>query len=82
VWQAALHGITTFDDAVDLASIRVPTLLLAGDRDPYFPLAEQEQIRAAIRGAQLKVYAATGHNPHWKHPHLVAADLEAFIRAS
>jgi pimeloyl-ACP methyl ester carboxylesterase len=81
VWHAALKGVVDIDDSADLARISAATLLMAGELDPYFPLEEQEQLTARIPGARLRIYANTGHNPHWEHPEQVAGDLEAFLDA-
>lgn len=80
VWQAAIDGVNQFDDRADLGQITAPTLLLWGEHDAYFSLAEQVRLAAAIRGARLVVYPETGHTPHWEHPEQVALDIAAFIR--
>jgi pimeloyl-ACP methyl ester carboxylesterase len=80
VWQAVIDGVNRFDDRADLGRISAPTLLLWGEQDAYFSLAEQERLAAAIHGARLVTYPETGHSPHWEHPEQVALDIAAFIR--
>jgi pimeloyl-ACP methyl ester carboxylesterase len=80
LWRATLQGLLAFDDAGDLGRIVAPTLLLWGEHDALFPREDQDRLAAAIHGAQLKVYAETGHCPNWEIPAQVAADLDAFIQ--
>ncbi|HEY8549125.1 MAG TPA: alpha/beta hydrolase [Vicinamibacterales bacterium] len=61
-----------------LRNIRVPTLVIWGDRDALFSRAEQEALTATIPDARLLVYRDTGHAPHWEEPERVAQDLVAF----
>jgi pimeloyl-ACP methyl ester carboxylesterase len=49
-----------------LGQITVPTLITAGDRDIFTPLAFAEQLHEHIRGGQLKVFPGTGHAHHWE----------------
>jgi non-heme chloroperoxidase len=81
VWQGAFTGILAADVARDLHRLpRVPTLIVWGDRDDIFPLAEQERLRDGIAGAKLVVYEGGGHAFHWEEPERFARDLTAFIR--
>ena len=41
--------------------IKVPTLLVCGDRDVRAPLTVAEQLHAAISGSTLVVLAGAGH---------------------
>jgi pimeloyl-ACP methyl ester carboxylesterase len=63
-------------DTVDrLALIDVPTLLTAGDRDIFTPLALAEQLHDLIPGAELTVFPGAGHAHHWEQ-------LERFNRTT
>jgi pimeloyl-ACP methyl ester carboxylesterase len=62
-----------------LSSIAVPTILLWGDRDPYFPRSEQDDLLARIAGSRLIALPGHGHAPHWEDPARVAAEIEAFV---
>jgi pimeloyl-ACP methyl ester carboxylesterase len=79
VWRSVLEGLVATDDSPELGRIRVPTLLLWGEQDAYFPRDEQERLVAAIPGARLVVYQDTGHDLHWERPEQVARDLDAFL---
>jgi non-heme chloroperoxidase len=79
VWRAVLRGLMEADDTAQLRTIRAPTLILYGERDAFFPLAEQELLAASIPNAVLKVYEETGHALHWEQPERFVRDLLAFI---
>lgn len=68
------------DAAQRLRSIRVPTLLVWGDRDAMFSKADQDALLAAIPGSRLITYPDTGHALHWEQPVRFARDLLAFVR--
>jgi non-heme chloroperoxidase len=80
VWKSTLEGLFAFDDAMDLGRIAAPTLLIWGEWDRWLPREEEDQLTAAIPGARVVVYPATGHSPNWERPERVAADLDAFLR--
>jgi non-heme chloroperoxidase len=79
LWRAVLDAIISYDDTSKMATIEMPTLLLWGDRDALFPREDQDRLLATIPGAELKVYAETGHCPNWERPEQVAADLQTFL---
>jgi non-heme chloroperoxidase len=80
VWRSALEGLFAFDDTADLGRIAAPTLLIWGEWDRWLPREEEDHLAAAIPGARVVVYPATGHSPNWERPERVAADLDAFMR--
>jgi pimeloyl-ACP methyl ester carboxylesterase len=82
VWRGVADAIVAFDDTAQLGRIAAPTLLLWGERDAYFPRAEQDQLVAAIPNARLLVYPDIGHALQWECPERVAADLIAFLRGA
>ncbi|HEX7479106.1 MAG TPA: alpha/beta fold hydrolase [Polyangiales bacterium] len=63
--------------SIDLTSLRVPTLVVWGDRDTLFPLAHGEHFARAIPGAKLEVLEGVGHCPHLEAPTRLA---DAFSR--
>jgi non-heme chloroperoxidase len=79
VWRAVMAGILDADHPAPLGGSRIPTLILWGERDAFFPRAEQDALAAALGGARLKVYPEIGHTPHWEQPEEFVRDLEAFI---
>lgn len=81
VWRAVLHGLMADDPAGYLSGIRAPTLIIAGDRDAIWGPADQAVLKAAIPGAELRMYRETGHSPHWERPERFADDLTAFLES-
>lgn len=79
VWKQLARGMLGTKPATALTSRRIPSLLLWGDRDAYFHRDAQDALLELLPGAALKVYAGTGHAPHWEQPDRIAADIAAFI---
>lgn len=63
-----------------LPSIRVPTLILAGDRDQLTPVATAERMQRAIPGSKLVVFPGHTHLVQVEQPVEVHAAIEAFLR--
>ncbi|HEV8660332.1 MAG TPA: alpha/beta fold hydrolase [Thermoanaerobaculia bacterium] len=69
------------DDARPLIkSIRVPTLLLWGDRDPLVPLSYARQLKEMIPASRLVTIPNAGHIPMWENPAAFNAALLEFLR--
>jgi len=64
----------------ELAAINCPTLVLAGELDPYCPPRASEMITEAIPGAELTVIPAAGHCMHWESPDKTNALILEFIQ--
>jgi pimeloyl-ACP methyl ester carboxylesterase len=65
VYVAALGAVARFDARGQVAAIRRPTLVVAGDRDTTVPLAPKLALAAAIPGARVVVVPNSGHaTPH------------------
>jgi pimeloyl-ACP methyl ester carboxylesterase/tetratricopeptide (TPR) repeat protein len=79
VWKAALEPYRTANFVSRLTTIRVPTLLVWGDRDAFTLRADQDGLVQAIPGARLVVYTGTGHCPHWEEPERFAKEIVSFI---
>jgi non-heme chloroperoxidase len=81
VWRDYMEGmILTPDRTARLGELHMPTLVMAGEQDAYFPCTEQERLAATIPNATLKVYPETGHDVHWERPEQVVQDLETFMQ--
>jgi pimeloyl-ACP methyl ester carboxylesterase len=78
-WRGIAEGFAQADDPALLAKIRVPTLLLWGDRDEIFSRADEDELNGKIAHSKLVVYQDTGHAVHWERPERVASDLVHFI---
>lgn len=63
----------------ELGQLRQPTLIVSGDRDPFFPAKNQWLLYRELPNAQLATYPQAGHAPHQQHPQTVAAQVERFL---
>jgi pimeloyl-ACP methyl ester carboxylesterase len=78
-YRAALHALMGFDRRAALADIRVPTLLVAGERDPAAPAAVMEKMAARIPGSAYVVLAGAGHLANLEQPQAFNAAVLAFL---
>ena len=62
-----------------LPTIRVPTLIIAGDRDQLTPVATSERMQRAIPGSELVVFPGHTHLVQVEAPDAVHAAIEAFL---
>lgn len=63
-----------------LGSITAPTLVVAGERDPFAPLEVSEGIQRAIPGATLAVVPRGGHTALVEQPEVVNRAVVAFLQ--
>ena len=68
----------------ELSRLTVPTRLIWGAGDPFFPLATAERLRRAIPGAEDRVHVITGagHFPQEDRPDEVARLIADFLPAT
>lgn len=64
---------------LDLAAVRVPTLIIWGERDRVIPPAVGKTYAAAIRGARLVTLPEIGHAPAEEAPDRFNAILKEFL---
>lgn len=68
-------------DANDvLASITVPTLVIAADRDQLTPVAIAERVQRTIPNSKLVVFSGHSHLVQVEQPREVHAAIESFLR--
>jgi len=79
VWRSALEPFRTTNFAARLANVRVPTLIVWGDRDGFTGRQEQDKLTKAIYGSRLLIYAGAGHSPHWEEPQRFAGTITSFV---
>jgi 2-succinyl-6-hydroxy-2,4-cyclohexadiene-1-carboxylate synthase len=72
-FQPALHG--------ELAQLRMPVLLMAGERDEKF-VAISRDMAARIPGAQVRIVAGAGHAVPLERAGECALELDAFLTRS
>jgi len=61
------------------ARVRVPTLIVWGERDRLLPASEGERMASRIAGAELRVIPDAGHLPQRERPEAVAAAVAGFV---
>ncbi len=79
VWQEVMAEMMSPKAQAELSKIKVPTLILWGDKETVFPRSEQDLLLASLPNARLKVYEDTGHGMHWERPERFAKDLQEFM---
>lgn len=79
VWKQALNGLIAEDHSAKLGRIHARTLIIYGDQDGIFTMADQQALVKAIPHAKLVVYTQTGHGSHVEQPQRFVADLQAFL---
>ena len=65
-YKAQCNAILNFDIRDRLKDIKAPTLVAAGDKDLFVPVAVAEEMAALIPGAQLYMAKDGGHVQHWE----------------
>jgi proline iminopeptidase len=77
----SLGEIKTMDARSGLATVRCPTLVLAGDYDPVTPVVCSQEIFDALPKslARLEVFAGAGHGVHRDQPDRAERVLRAFL---
>ncbi len=68
--------------AEQLATLRLPTLVMHGENDNLIPVENGRRFAAAIPGARMIIYPKVGHTPEMEIPEKSAADLKAFLKSN
>jgi pimeloyl-ACP methyl ester carboxylesterase len=80
-YRASVRSMAAADLREILPSIRVPTLLLYGERDERSPLAVAHALEAAIPGASLAVIEGVGHLANVEAPETFQRHVRHFLRS-
>ena len=80
-YRDSIGAMPGFDLREALPQIAVPTLMLAGQRDPNAPAAGMEKMAARLPGAHFVALEGVGHLAHLERPALFNAELDAFLAA-
>lgn len=70
------------DSHSDLATLRVPTLVLCGRQDPVTPPADHEAMAARVPGSRLEMIDDCGHLSTIEQPNAVNAVLANWLRTT
>ncbi len=81
VWQEVTHGWKDANLAERLSHLRIPILLLWGEKDNFAPQADQFLLNNSFRNSTLEIYRGTGHALHWEEPQRFANDLIGFANS-
>lgn len=65
-----------------LKQLKQPTLIVSGDRDPFFPMKNVWLLYRELASGQLWVLPNAGHAPHHQEPAEVARAINAFLGAA
>lgn len=79
VWRETFASLLEFDDSTELASLRVPTLIVGGDRDAIIDREATATLARSIPSSSLLIFEEVGHTPHWEDPQRFARDVVAFV---
>jgi pimeloyl-ACP methyl ester carboxylesterase len=79
-YRKALHALVRFDRRDALGAIRIPTLVVAGERDANAPPGVMEKMAARIPGAEYRVLAGCGHLANLERPAAFNEIVLAWLR--
>ncbi len=70
----------SYDQTQKLINIKVPTLLVWGEKDLDVPVNIAEEMNKLISNSELKIIEDTGHNSYLENPNLFYAYVKKFIK--
>lgn len=62
-----------------LSKIKVPTLIIWGEKDKNTPLSDGKLMNKLIRNSKLEVIKNSKHSPHYTHPKEVAKIIHEYL---
>jgi 4,5:9,10-diseco-3-hydroxy-5,9,17-trioxoandrosta-1(10),2-diene-4-oate hydrolase len=80
---AVLAALSSFDRSYrrEVRRIAQPTLIVWGENDPIFPLADGVTLKDNIAGSEMRVVYGAGHAPQLSHPEPVARWIAGHVAA-
>jgi pimeloyl-ACP methyl ester carboxylesterase len=63
------------------AAVKIPTLIVWGERDKSTPIEDAYTLQHLINGSRLSVVEGSGHNPHRQFPEQLAEIILNFIKS-
>jgi 3-oxoadipate enol-lactonase len=78
-YRAALKNLVGFDRKAELAGIKVPTLVVAGEKDPNAPAKTMKRMADTIPAATYREIRGCGHLINLEQPEAHDAILEEFL---
>lgn len=80
VWKEVHFGMLDADYEKELKKVKVPALILYGDKDTIMPETDQRILATALRYSTRITYKGTSHALHWEDPERFVYDLLGFIQ--
>ncbi len=80
IWFALANDLLTHDASDLLPAVRVPTLVVAGEKDLFTPLARSQELATGIAGAELLVLRGGSHAALVEQPELINRTVEEFLQ--
>jgi pimeloyl-ACP methyl ester carboxylesterase len=77
----ALGAVKRWDVRSRLAELKMPTLVISGDRDRSISLDQAFALREGIAGSQLCIVPGCAHNVHLEKPELFSQVVREFLLA-
>jgi pimeloyl-ACP methyl ester carboxylesterase len=77
---ALARDLLSHDASALLSEVRVPTLVVAGERDLFTPVARSRELAERIPGAELLVVRGGTHAALVEQPELISLAVEKFLR--
>ena len=78
--QGIVQSLQKWNVEKQLPGLRLPVMILWGDRDPVIERRPLERMAAALTRAELIVWEGTGHAPQLEQPERFRSLLAAFLR--
>lgn len=69
-------------DPGELAAVRTPTLVIAGEEDIVFPACVAADLAAALPNGRATVFPQTGHSPYFERPQAFNEAVARFVAAA
>jgi pimeloyl-ACP methyl ester carboxylesterase len=63
-----------------LKEIKIPALILWGEKDKITPLSDAYLMKKEIKFSQLEILPDIGHTPHLENPELLAQKIKEFLK--
>lgn len=80
IYNRIMAGLDEHDAEEALAGVRVPVLIIAGDKDPMTPHWVSEKMRSLLRDSELMILPLGTHYLPVEFPEMINLRVEKFLR--
>ena len=77
--KSCFSAIKEFNVSSELASIKVPTLIIHGSEDIILPLSQRRYMKEHVPNAELVIIEGAGHETVRETPEKIWETIEKFI---